>query len=77
MALSEEYIIKYTQLYKKHFGVNLPRDQAYDQASRLLGLVKVVYRPITELDYQASKNRPVHKPPASLNSNLTQGEPNE
>jgi hypothetical protein len=62
MLLSEEYITKYTQLYKKHFGVELPRDEAYDQAAKLLNLVKVVYRPMTEEDYQATKSRPVHKP---------------
>lgn len=57
MLLSEEYITKFTGLMRKHYGVELSREEAYDQATKLLNLVKVVYRPMTEEDYQATKNR--------------------
>ena len=62
MPLSEEYIAKYTELFQKHFDIVLSRDEAYDQASKLLHLVNSTYRPMTEHDFNATRNRLAAKP---------------
>ena len=61
MPVSEEYICKYIELFKKHFDIELSHDEACGQATKLLQLVKVVYRPITEKGYRATKKRPINK----------------
>lgn len=50
--LSEEYLTKFSKLMRELYGVELSREEAYEQATKLLELVKVVYRPMTEEEFR-------------------------
>ncbi len=49
--LSREQIKKFQTLYKNRFGKVLSREQAYEQGVKLLRLIELIYRPITEAEY--------------------------
>jgi hypothetical protein len=42
MKLSDEMVDSFIELYQKVYGKTLERQDAYDRASRLLRLIKVV-----------------------------------
>ena len=41
--VSEELLDEFIMLFKKHYGVDLPRDEAAQKAEKLMNLYKVVY----------------------------------
>jgi hypothetical protein len=45
MVLSDENIIAFQALYKEHFGKDISKEDAYNQGSKLLKLVSILYRP--------------------------------
>ena len=45
MVLSDENIIAFQKLYKEHFGKDISKEDAYNQGSKLLKLVSILYRP--------------------------------
>jgi hypothetical protein len=55
--LSDERIAKFQALYKKHFNEDLSKEEAYDLGAKLLRMVQLVYKPITEKEYQEWQNR--------------------
>lgn len=57
MVLSDENIIAFQNLYKEHFGIDLSREEAYEQGMKLLGLVSIVYRPITSKEFEKIQTR--------------------
>ena len=50
MELSGKQITNFQELYLKHRGVNISRDQALEFGTQLVALIKEVYSPITEED---------------------------
>ena len=50
--LSDEQITKFQMLYKKHFGKKISREEAYEQGVKLMRLVELIYKPMTEKEYQ-------------------------
>lgn len=55
--LSEEQITKYQQLIKKRFNRDISREKAYEEGVKLLRLVELVYKPITEADLELVEKR--------------------
>ncbi|MCK9436664.1 MAG: hypothetical protein M0Q12_05590 [Synergistaceae bacterium] len=55
--LSESQIIKFQTLYKNRFGKEICKEEAYEQASALLRLVKITYIPMTEAEYEQTQKR--------------------
>jgi len=53
--LSDEQVEKFQALYKKHFGEELSKEEAYEKGAKLLRMVQLVYKPITEKEYQEFK----------------------
>ncbi|HRH25303.1 MAG TPA: hypothetical protein PLQ20_03145 [Candidatus Paceibacterota bacterium] len=51
MVLSDEDITKFQKLYKEHFGVEISKEDAYEKGVKLLRLMSIVYKPMTEKDY--------------------------
>jgi len=45
MALSEEYLQKFKELYREQFGKELSDQETYDKAFKLLRLIQLVYTP--------------------------------
>ena len=46
MSLTESDINEYIQLVKEETGKDITRDEAYDEANRMLRFFKAIYRPI-------------------------------
>ena len=55
--LSDEQIRKFQMLYKKHFGKEISREEAYEQGAKLIRLVELIYKPMTEDEYKQLQKR--------------------
>ena len=55
--LSDEQIRKFQMLYKKHFGKEISREEAYEQGAKLIRLVELIYKPMTENEYKQLQKR--------------------
>lgn len=54
--LSDEQITKYQTIYKKRFGVEISREEAYEQGIKLIRLIEIIYKPITKTDTERLQN---------------------
>lgn len=45
MVLSDENIIEFQTLCKEHFGIDISKEDAYQQGTKLLRLISIIYRP--------------------------------
>ena len=52
MVLSDEDIVKFQALYKSEFRMEINREDAYEKGVKLLSLMSVVYKPMTEKEYE-------------------------
>ena len=57
MSLSKESIKEFKKIYKKRFGKDLSDQVALEKATKLLNLVKAVYRPMTKKEYDKVQKR--------------------
>jgi hypothetical protein len=55
MVLSDENVIAFQTLYKEQFGKDISKEEAYEQATKLLSLVSIVYRPMTAEAFERFK----------------------
>lgn len=46
MQLLDSEILRFKQLYKDHFGIDISKEEATEQASGLVNLMKAIYKPI-------------------------------
>ena len=51
--LSDAQIIKFQMLYKEQFGKEISREEALEKGIKLMRLVQIVYKPITQEEYDA------------------------
>ena len=51
MVLSNEDIAKFQTLYKSHFGKEISKEGAYEQGIKLLRLLSIVHKPMTEEEF--------------------------
>jgi hypothetical protein len=52
MVLTDEDIVKFQTLYKSEFGMEISKEDAYEKGVKLLRLMSIVYKPMTEKDYK-------------------------
>ncbi len=52
MVLSDEDITKFQKLYKEQFGIEISKEDAYEKGIKLLRLMSIVYKPMTEKEYE-------------------------
>jgi hypothetical protein len=52
MVLSDEDILSFQTIYRKRFGREISKEDAYEKGIKLLQLMSIVYRPMTEAEYQ-------------------------
>lgn len=52
MVLSDEDIVKFQALYKSEFGIEISREDVYEKGVKLLRLMSVAYKPMTEKEYE-------------------------
>ena len=55
--LSDEQITKFQELYKAKFGKKISREEAYEKGSKLIRLVELIYKPMTENEYKQLEKR--------------------
>jgi len=55
--LSHEQITKFQTLYKNRFGKKISREEAYEQGVKLIRLVELIYKPMTEAEYRELQER--------------------
>ena len=53
MKLSDEDICKFQILYRNEFGIELSKEDAYEKGIKLLRLISIVYRPMSQEKYCA------------------------
>lgn len=53
----KEQITKFQMLYKNRFNKEISRKEAYEKGVKLIQLVKLIYKPITEIEYQKLQKR--------------------
>jgi hypothetical protein len=52
MSLSDEDIVKFQALYKSELGIEISREDAYEKGIKLLRLMSIVYKPMTEEEHE-------------------------
>lgn len=55
--LTEEQITKFQTLYRKRFGKEISREQALEKGIKLIRLIEIIYKPMTEAEFQQLQNR--------------------
>jgi hypothetical protein len=51
MVLSDEDIINFQTLYKSEFGIEIGKEDAYEKGIKLLRLMFIVYKPMTQEEF--------------------------
>jgi len=69
MVLDNEQITKYQTLYKNRYGREISREEAYEQGAKLIRLIELIYKPMTEAEYQELQER--RRQTGDLKSNKT------
>ena len=55
--LSNEQITKFQALYRNHFGREISQEEAYEKGAKLVRLMQLSYRPMTEHEHQEISER--------------------
>ena len=55
--LSNKQIAKFQTLYKKRFSKEISREEAYEKGVKLIRLIELIYKPMTETEYQQLQKR--------------------
>ncbi|MCX6736522.1 MAG: hypothetical protein NTW73_00285 [Candidatus Parcubacteria bacterium] len=50
--LLDEDIVKFQVLYKSELGIEISREDAYEKGIKLLRLMSIVYKPMTEQEHE-------------------------
>ncbi len=51
MVLSDEQIKKFQNIYKDKFGKEISKEDAYEKGIKLLRLLHIIYKPMTQDDF--------------------------
>lgn len=51
--ISKEHLEKFKELYKQHFNKDLSDQEALDKGTKLIRLIEIIYKPITQGEYEA------------------------
>lgn len=57
MQLTPEQVAKFQAIYKAKFGREISREQAYEQGVKLVRLMQIIYRPMTQADLEKVEMR--------------------
>ncbi|MBP9818587.1 MAG: hypothetical protein KBC87_01320 [Candidatus Pacebacteria bacterium] len=57
MQLTDKDLESFQALYKKHFNKDISRQEALAKGTKLLTLMKAVYRPMTQEQFDAIQKR--------------------
>lgn len=57
MAISNEQLREFKRLYKEHFGKDISDADALESATKLIDLVRTVYKPMTKNEFDKVQER--------------------
>jgi hypothetical protein len=57
MVLSDKKIADFQAIYKARFGKEISREEAIEKGIKLLRLIEIIYKPMTEKEYQQLQER--------------------
>lgn len=57
VILSDKAIKEFQGLYKKRFGKEISREEAYEQGVKLIRLTELIYKPMTKQEYDELQKR--------------------
>ena len=57
MVFSDEQIEQFRQLYFKRYGIEISKEDAYEQATKLVHLLLLIYKPMAVEDYEATQKQ--------------------
>jgi hypothetical protein len=57
MHLSEEHITSFQALYLKRFGKEISSKEAGEKGVKLLRLIMLIYRPMTQTEFEQTQQR--------------------
>ena len=55
--LSKDHLKKFKKIYKNRFGKELSDQVALDEATKLLRLMELIYKPMTEAEFKMVEKR--------------------
>jgi len=55
--LTNEQITEFQKLYEKHFGKKIDRQEAYEKGIKLIRLVELIYKPMSEDEFKQLQER--------------------
>lgn len=55
--MSDKQITKLQTLYKSRFGKEFSREEAYEKGAKLVRLMELIYKPMTEAEFQELQER--------------------
>ena len=55
--LTNEQVTKFQELYKNRFGKKISRKEAYESGIKLIRLIEIIYKPMTEEEYKKLQKR--------------------
>lgn len=55
--ISKEHLEKFKEIYKKEFGKEISDEDALEQATKLLRLVEIIYKPMTQAEHDKFENK--------------------
>lgn len=56
MQLTDEHIAEFQMLYRRHFGVDISKDEALEKGLRLIRLMELVSREVAYEQNQSQRN---------------------
>lgn len=55
--LSDTQIQQFQRLWKRRFGKDISQEEAYEIGAKLMRLVELTYKPITQKEYEQLRER--------------------
>ncbi len=55
--LSDEQVAQFQVLYKNRFGKEITKEEALEKGSKLIRLMQLIYKPMTEMEYKKIQER--------------------
>ena len=57
MQFTKKQLDEFKRIYKKEYRVDINDSQALEMATKLINLIKIVYKPMTENEFEALQKR--------------------
>ncbi len=55
--IPKEHLGKFKAIYKKRFGVEISDQEALEKSTKLIRLIEIIYKPMTQKEYDTLQKR--------------------